>query len=975
MESYKVSIIVPVYKVEQYLRQCMDSLVNQTLEEIEIIAVNDGSPDNSLAILEEYEKKYPEKVKVFSIENQGVSHARNYGFSKASGEYVLFVDSDDYIEKNTCQYLYTTAKKNGNDLVLFGRYNVDNGVRRENFTLPWNYNFRLIDRKYEMAKISPFPWDKFISRQLFAQAGGFPEGIRFEDLPVAHMLSVSAKSIGVVRKCFYNYRVQAGFLSTLTEETLDIITALGLLNNFLKEKGLFEDYKEEVEYVSVRHCYYRFLALKKFTEKGKLDLQVRLINGVFDYLEKEFPGWGENHYLKYSTTKEMKDFIRVCPTRGKLLKFVRQTDGKGTAAKKKWLRKHSHRQRVKEIWSGFWASDTKLAYMTAQFIWLKKKAPKIKQKLKLTALSNRYYTSYVMRHKVEEKTVLLESKHGEDLAGNIFQILKELKDKKYKSYAVYLAMEESLIPKYKELLLGYGMTHFMFVRFGSKTYKRLLATAKYLATDTSFPPYYIKREAQVYLNTWHGTPLKAMGRIVPNREYGLGNVQRNFFLADYLLYQQEFSRDIFLRDYMIDNIYPGKILTCGYPRNSAFFSRERYEQIRKEMGLEDKQVIVYMPTWRGMLYKKENAKQIQTLTKHLAELDGLLKEHQVFYVKLHPYVKEGINLNGFIHIKEFPSKYETYDFLNASDALVTDYSSIMFDYAVANKKIILFVYDKEEYLHDRGLYVDLDKLALPQAKDARKLQRLLLEPDYNISQFRAKFCPYDRADTAKKVCETWIGGRKDVLKIEEIPDNGKEKVLVFTQRAVDQALVEELNRQVEKDGDVREYYLSFPGFVMKKNSSVLAGLDKRIQYFPIEIKANYTFFELLASQIVFRYDMKGGVLVKLTQRMVDREYQKIYGSYEFDKLVVLSCRTRRLYWIIRRTSDKRVLCLGRSEGLYDTDSAYRAQVDYLLRHKGDFDHIYLSGELSKKKKVGKDSHITVINKKLTFNDVWKEGEN
>ena len=76
MESYKVSIIVPVYNVERYLRQCMDSLTGQTLDEIEIIAVNDGSPDNSLSILQEYEKNYPEKVKVFSIENQGVGHAR-----------------------------------------------------------------------------------------------------------------------------------------------------------------------------------------------------------------------------------------------------------------------------------------------------------------------------------------------------------------------------------------------------------------------------------------------------------------------------------------------------------------------------------------------------------------------------------------------------------------------------------------------------------------------------------------------------------------------------------------------------------------------------------------------------------------------------------------------------------------------------------------------------------------------------------
>ena len=124
MSEYKVSVIVPVYKVEQYLRQCMDSLVGQTLQEIEIVAVNDGSPDNSLQILEEYQIKYPQKVRVFSIENQGVSHARNYGFSLSRGEYILFVASDDFLEKDACRKLYEKAVAHGNDLILFGRYHL-----------------------------------------------------------------------------------------------------------------------------------------------------------------------------------------------------------------------------------------------------------------------------------------------------------------------------------------------------------------------------------------------------------------------------------------------------------------------------------------------------------------------------------------------------------------------------------------------------------------------------------------------------------------------------------------------------------------------------------------------------------------------------------------------------------------------------------------------------------------------------------
>lgn len=337
MAEYKVSIIVPVYKVEQYLRQCMDSLVGQTLSEIEIIAVNDGSPDNSLAILQEYERQYPQKVKVFSIENQGVSHARNYGFSQSGGEYILFVDSDDFLEKDACQKLYEKAISHGNDLVLFGRYHLRENKVSEKLNLPQIDDFRLIDHKEEMARLSPFPWDKLIKRELFAQTGGFPEGMRFEDLPVAHMLAISAENIGVIRECLYNYRVQGGFLSTLTEETLDLVTELRILIDFLKKKGLYQEYHQEIEYICVRHCCYRFVILGKFTEKGKLDLQVRLVNAVYDLLEGEFPHWRENVYVKRKMAPGMKRFLFVCEDPELMMKFVKNTDGKSILRKKIWV--------------------------------------------------------------------------------------------------------------------------------------------------------------------------------------------------------------------------------------------------------------------------------------------------------------------------------------------------------------------------------------------------------------------------------------------------------------------------------------------------------------------------------------------------------------------------------------------------------------------------------------------------------------
>ena len=114
----KVSIIVPVYNTEKYLAKCLDSLVNQTLKDIEIIIVNDGSPDNSKKIALNYQKDYPDKIKYYEQANGGQGAARNYGLTKATGEYVGYVDSDDYVNLNMFEKMYDKAKKEAADIVM-----------------------------------------------------------------------------------------------------------------------------------------------------------------------------------------------------------------------------------------------------------------------------------------------------------------------------------------------------------------------------------------------------------------------------------------------------------------------------------------------------------------------------------------------------------------------------------------------------------------------------------------------------------------------------------------------------------------------------------------------------------------------------------------------------------------------------------------------------------------------------------------
>ena len=184
-----------------------------------------------------------------------------------------------------------------------------------------------------------------------------------------------------------------------------------------------------------------------------------------------------------------------------------------------------------------------------------RKIKKIVRFIKKAFYLNRYY-----KLKIDNKLILLESKHGADLAGNIFYILKELRSNKYREFKIVLVLEKKLTSKIRKLLAKYDINDVEFVEPLSLKYYKYLASAKFLFNDTSFPTDFIKKEAQIYLNTWHGTPLKKMGRDVANRAYGIGNVQKNFLMADYLLYPNDFMKEKMLDSYMIEGIYNGKIM-------------------------------------------------------------------------------------------------------------------------------------------------------------------------------------------------------------------------------------------------------------------------------------------------------------------------------------------------------------------------------------------------------------------------------
>lgn len=956
MSEIKVSIIIPIYNVENYLCRCLDSVCTQTLEEIEVIAVDDGSTDGSVQILKEYEEKYPDILRVYHIKNQGVSHARNFGVGKAAGEYILFVDSDDFVaSKTACKILYNKAVQENDDVVLCQYYDIREKTltkklvrtRSKSYDIRYESDFNVHENKFELTHISPFPWDKLYKRELIVKYP-FPQGLRFEDLAIMYPLLCDASRIGVVKKPLYNYRRASttSFLNSLNEHTLDIIPALSLMVDSLKANGHFTEFYEEIEYICVRHLLVRLNLIFDNTRKqalenrGMLELKQKLVRLTMDYLEKNFPDWQQNRYLKYSASERSKKMLSLYKSKKKMLCLLWVREKMPLKFLRAGIRVQRAFAKKKE---GF------LAFLKRKHKWRYLKEKSSLRKL-FSLPRDVEYTKYYQKLPVMENQVFFESKHGDDVAGNIFYMLLAMRAGQFRKFDICLTLKEELIDTWKERFLDYGVDFVRFVVYNSKDYLKMLATAKYLVTDTSLASYYIKREGQVYLNTWHGTPLKAMGRIVPQREYALGNVQRNFMVADYLLYQNAFSRDVFLDDYMIRQLYQGKILLSGYPRNSAFFDGERRELVRDKLKLTDMQVLAYMPTWRGLLSKKENKKQIEQIGNYLYDIDAALEENQVLFVKLHPYVKEGLNYEDFGHIRPFPKEFETYDFLNATDALITDYSSIMFDYAVSGRKIILFTYDREEYFRDRGMYIDLDAIEFPQADTVDALmEKINDEEPASYENFRRTYCPYDNKDTALSVCEYLFLGKEPAFPVEKIAGNGKKNVLVMINAlAKEAATAKRIKRLNGFDREHYNYFYCVKAKNVKAATRKLSLFDKEIGYLPLMFDVNYTIAGRIACIFAFRFNLYN----RWTDRQIDRlakiEKEKYFGNIRIDYLVNLSNRDRLMHHICGQFDVPKIYnFLAYQDVLYRKKREYRRNVRYVVRHLRLYDYAVGSAELEK----------------------------
>lgn len=296
----KVSIIVPVYNVEKYIAKCLDSLVNQTLEDIEIIVVNDNSPDNSEKIILEYKEKYPNKIIYLKKENGGLSDTRNYGLKVASGEYVGFVDSDDYVSLDMFKNMYEYAKVNHLDIIACATELVypDNSNKKK--IIPASYDIADKEKNYLIAP--PMACNKIYKRELFQDDFLFKTNIWYEDLELIPTLILKTKKIGFLNNPYYKYLQRNGSImnqEVYNPKILDIIDVLNSIKNRFRKYKSLKIYQEEIEYLYIEHLLYSTpLRIACFKVEGK-----KYLKDIKKLIKQKFPNWKNNQYFKRKSYK------------------------------------------------------------------------------------------------------------------------------------------------------------------------------------------------------------------------------------------------------------------------------------------------------------------------------------------------------------------------------------------------------------------------------------------------------------------------------------------------------------------------------------------------------------------------------------------------------------------------------------------------------------------------------------------------
>ncbi|MEU6093229.1 CDP-glycerol glycerophosphotransferase family protein [Streptomyces sp. NPDC047079] len=729
----RFSVIVPVFKVQGFLGECLDSVLGQSYADFEVIAVDDRSPDGCGAILDEYAERDP-RVRVLHLpENVGLGRARNAGMPYATGDYLFFLDSDDTLTPGALRAIADRLEETRDPDVLvfdYARTYWWGGTRRNVLARvlaeAGEGTFTAAEHP-EILELLMVVWNKVYRREYVTAHGlSFPPGY-YEDTPWTFPALLSAGRIGALDRICVNYRQrrQGNILSTTSRKHFDIHDQYERVFAYVDSHPELARWRPYLHRKMGEHC------LDILAKPDRLPASDK---GEFFRRTAEL-------FRRYRTQEPVPDQLRALQS-GYVRYRARQRAAAlgGALGRRGEQARAAAAGRVKSGWSRAHALrplDPDLAV----------------------------YSAFSHRGVLGDPAAIHRAAH--ELAPHVRGV-----------WVVREDQVEHLPPDIEYVLPG------------SLGYHRVTARATYFVNNVNWPGNLVKRPGSIHIHTHQGTPLKYMGADLlgrPGARYGVDVPQmlRRADRWDYSLVANRHSELVW------DRAYPCRFASVrtGSPRNDVLVGAQPGDgaAFRSRHGIpEDHTVVLYAPTRRDHI-RGGHADRFD-----LARFAEDLGAGRTLVVRLHPSLAEGparglglAELDRRGVLVDATDEAHVEEVMLASDVLVTDYSALMFDYANLDRPIVVHADDWGAFAAARGAYFDITADAPGHvSRSYRELAWLFASGNWRDQEsarlrarFRARFCEFDDGQAARRVVRTLMLGEPDVPASIPAPAAGDRDVL------------------------------------------------------------------------------------------------------------------------------------------------------------------------------------------------------